>query len=252
MISKNQIKEVCALHSKKNREERNQFISEGVKIVEEILLHDPQIIKELFVTNEYILRSSQLITKKKVPYTVVTPDELKRISTLASPNMVLAVCNYLEVNLTNFDFTSNFSIYLDQIRDPGNLGTVLRMADWFGIPEIFCSPDSTDVYNPKVIQSAMGAFLRVKVNYIDLGELLFSKKIPVYGAVMSGQNLYDQPLKNGLIVIGNESNGISANNLSLVTQPITIPAAKQNKTESLNAAVAAAIICSEFFRQLKQ
>lgn len=250
MISKNQIKEVSSLHLKKFREEHKLFIAEGVKIVEEILLSDSELIKELFVTNDYILRNSDLVTDKKVNYTVVSEDELKKISTQTSPNGVLAVCYYFEGEKTDFDFNKNFSIYLDDIRDPGNLGTILRMADWFGLKEIFCSPTSTDIYNPKTIQSAMGAFLRVKVNYVDLKDLLSGKTIPVYGAVMNGDNLYNQKLKNGLIVIGNESNGIHENNLSFITDPITIPSASSNKTESLNAAMATSIICSEFFRQL--
>lgn len=252
MISKNQIKEVSALHIKKIRDERKLFISEGVKIVEEILLNHHHIIKELYVTNDYILRHSDSVINKKVTYTVVTPEELKKISVQTTPNMVLAVCNYFEEKRTVFDFKTNFSVYLDEIRDPGNLGTILRMADWFGIEEIFCSPNSTDIYNPKVIQASMGAFLRVKVNYTNLAELLAGKSFPVYGAVMSGENLYRQSLSNGLIVIGNESNGISENCLNLISHPITIPEASGNKTESLNAAMATSIICSEFFRQLKQ
>jgi TrmH family RNA methyltransferase len=249
MISKNQIKQVTALHLKKIREEQKLFIAEGIKIVEEILMYQPGLIKELFATNDFILRYSDLLTGKKINYNVITESELKKISIQSSPNGVLAVCSYFNYQITTFDFSKRFSIYLDDIRDPGNLGTILRMADWFGMNEIFCSPNSTEVYNSKTIQAAMGAFLRVKVNYVELKEVLSKKAIPVYGAVMNGQSIYRETLKNGLIVIGNESKGIREINLPLITNPITIPAASSNQTESLNAAIATSIICAEFFRQ---
>ncbi len=257
MISKNQIKEVNALHLKKFRDEDNLFIAEGVKIIEEIILQNPKLIKELFVTNDYILRYSNLVTDKKINYHLISDDELKKISSQTNPNGALAVCYYFgnndfEDSAAEFNFEEKFSFYLDDIRDPGNLGTIIRMADWFGIKEIFCSPNSTDIYNNKTIQASMGAFLRVKINYCELKEVISKSNFPVYGAVINGANIYQQALKNGLIVIGNESNGIAENNLSLITHPITIPAAANNKTESLNAAMATAIICSEFFRQLEQ
>lgn len=151
----------------------------------------------------------------------------------------------------SFDFKNNFSFYLDDIRDPGNLGTILRIADWFGINEIYASESSTEIYNQKVIQSAMGAFLRVRVHYILLDEVLNNIQCPVYGAVLNGKNIYKETLQNGLIIIGNEANGINKNNLSKITHPLTIPAATTNHTESLNAAMAASIISAEFFRQLK-
>ena len=251
MISKNQIKEVNALHLKKFRDEHNLFIAEGVKIIEEIILQCPQLIKELFVTNDYILRNSNLVTGKKINYALVSDEELKKISAQTKPNGALAVCTYFETEKSEFDLNENFSLYLDDVRDPGNLGTIIRMADWFGIKEIFCSLASTEIYNPKTIQASMGAFLRVKINYVELKDIAKENSFPVYGAVMSGENLYRQKLKNGLIIIGNESNGISKNNVNLITHPITIPASENNKTESLNAAMAAAIICGEFFKQLK-
>ena len=161
-----------------------------------------------------------------------------------------SVCHYFADAKPQIDFTKHFSFYLDDIRDPGNLGTILRMADWFGVDEIFCSKQSTDVYNPKTIQAAMGSFLRVKVHYCDMYEIADIKNIPVYGAVLEGENIYKTKLQNGLIIIGNESNGISKLNKERITHPLTIPAAETSNTESLNAAMATAIICSEFFRQL--
>lgn len=249
MISKNQIKQVNALHIKKFRDEQNLFIAEGVKIVNEILESHPKIIHQLFVTEEYLKGHYLALRKHNLSCTTVTEDELKKISLQAQPNKALAVCKYFVHEAPGIDLAKQFSFYLDDIRDPGNLGTILRMADWFGIKEIFCSKQSTELYNPKTIQSSMGAFLRVKVHYTDIKDVISNKKIPVYGALLHGENIYTQPLGNGLIVIGNEANGIAKENLSLITHPITIPAAESNKSESLNAAMATAIICSEFFRR---
>jgi RNA methyltransferase, TrmH family len=249
MISKNQIKEVNALHLKKFRDEENLFIAEGVKIVNEILESHPKSIHQLFVTEEYLKAHYLALRKHNLSCTTVTEDELKKISLQTQPNKALAVCKYFDHGKPGIDLAKQFSFYLDDIRDPGNLGTILRMADWFGISEIFCSKQSTELYNPKTIQASMGAFLRVKLYYGDIKEVIADKKIPVYGAVLNGENIYSQKLQNGLIIIGNEANGIAKENLSLITHPITIPAAATNKSESLNAAMATAIICSEFFRR---
>lgn len=251
MISKNQIKQVKALHLKKFRDEENMFIAEGIKVVNEIITTNPEIIHQLFVTESYLQGNSNALLNTKVDYITISEEDLKKISTQAQPNNALAVCNYFEENEPEIDFNKQFSFYLDDIRDPGNLGTILRMADWFGIEEVFCSKQSTDVYNPKTIQSAMGSFLRVKVVYCDLKDLIDGKKFPVYGAVLDGENIYKSELQNGLIIIGNEANGISEQNFKYISNTITIPAAESSTTESLNAAMATAIICSEFFKQLK-
>lgn len=250
MISKNQIKHLKALHLKKFRDEEKCFIAEGVKSVEEIVLQRPDLIKELYCTSEFVGHYTRILHENKIAYVVVSNEELKKISALTTPNQALAVCHYLEASTTLGNISASFSLYLDDIRDPGNLGTILRIADWFGAAQVFCSPGSTDLYNPKTIQSAMGAFLRVKVSYISLGELVDRQRLPVYGAVLDGKNLYSEKLSPGLIVIGNEANGISSENLKRITHPVTIPAHEANQTESLNAAMATAIICSEFFRQL--
>ncbi len=249
MISKNQIKLVKALHLKKYRDENGLFIAEGIKIINEIISTQPKLIDHLFVTESYLKGNSNTLLNAKVEYVTITEDDLKKISMQSQPNNVLAVCNYFNGEKSFTDLNKTFSFYLDDIRDPGNLGTILRMADWFGVKEIFCSKQSTDLYNPKTIQSAMGAFLRVKVHYCDLKDLIGKVKFPVYGAVLTGENIYDQKLKNGLVIIGNEANGISKQNLQYITHPISIPAAASSNTESLNAAMATAIICSEFFRR---
>lgn len=248
MISKNQIKQVKSLHLKKFRDEEKLFIAEGIKVINEIINTNPEIIHQLFVTESYLQGDSNVLLNSKVEYITISDEDLKKISTQSQPNNALAVCYYFEDTAPETDLTKQFSFYLDDIRDPGNLGTILRLVDWYGIEEIFCSKQSTDIYNPKTIQSAMGSFLRVKVHYCDLYEIA-KKDILVYGAVLEGENIYKTELKNGLIIIGNESNGINEKNYKFITDPITIPSAVNSTTESLNAAMATAIICSEFFRQ---
>ena len=252
MLSKNQIKELQSLQLKKFRDQHRLFIAEGVKTVSEILKHRASSIKELLATTDFIDNHRQKINEYSITVNEISEIELKKISLQNSPNKAMAVCNYFDEGEGAFDFKNNFSVYLDDLRDPGNLGTIIRLAGWFGIDTIFCSANSCDFYNPKVIQSTMAAFLRVKVRYISLQELIRQQNIKhIYGAVLNGENIYKTEIKNGLIVIGNEANGISEENLKLISNPVTIPASKENETESLNAAMAASILVSEFFRQLK-
>jgi len=251
MISKNQIKQLKSLHQKKFRDEEKLFIAEGIKTTDEIIENHAAVVNELFITDDYLQTRSSLLLKNKINYTLVTEQELEKISTLTTPNSSLAVCHYFGRPSAQFDFSTQYSLYLDDIRDPGNMGTILRIADWFGIPHIFCSPQTTDLYNPKTIQASMGAFLRVKVSYLELNELLRDQPVNVYGTLLTGKNIYKERLENGLIIIGNESAGINEKHLNTITHPVTIPAAHTNHTESLNAAMATAIVCSEFFRQLK-
>lgn len=250
MLSKNQIKEIQSLQLKKFRDARRLFISEGVKTVSEIINLRPDLLKEIYATPDFIENHQSQI--KSLNVTEITEADLKKISLQNTPNNVLAVCHYFGDHKTEFDFKNNFSFYLDDVRDPGNLGTIIRLCGWFGIDTIFCSPSSCDFYNPKVIQSTMGAFLSVKVLYVSLAELTEQRSVKsIYGAVLNGENLYQEKLVNGLIVIGNEANGISDENLKYVTNAITIPSSQGNNLESLNAAMATSIIASEFFRQLK-
>jgi RNA methyltransferase, TrmH family len=249
MLSKNHIKEIQYLHLKKHRDSLKLFLVEGVKTVNEVLATQPKIIKHLYCTKEF--------NRKYLPEFLVercetiTNEELMKISLQKNPNQVLCVCRYLKSPIVDFNFNQNFSLYLDDIRDPGNFGTIIRLANWYGIKKIYASPSSCDLYNPKVIQSSMGAFLRVEIVYIDLKELTNVNKINhIYGAVLNGETLYNSNLQNGLIVIGNEANGINESNLKLISHPITIPAANAREMESLNAAIAASIITSEFYRQV--
>lgn len=253
MISKNQIKQIQALHQKKYRDQNSLFLVEGIKTVRELIESGPELIRDVFATAEFISDVSQELKKFNIKVCEVSDRELEQISSLSSPNKALAVCNYIESSDVHFDFKNNFSLYLDDIRDPGNFGTIIRLADWYGISAIFCSKTSCDLYNPKVIQATMGAFLRVTVIYDDLQKIIEEHNVKnIYGAVLNGKNIYKEKVDKGLIVIGNEANGISETNLRFISHPLTIPSHHENGSESLNAAMACGIITSEFFRQLAQ
>ena len=251
MISKNQIKQIQTLHLKKNRDAHKLFLAEGINTVKELIKKKSNCIKELYLTESFLASNLESIQSNKITHYIISESELKKISLQISPNNVLAICNYLERTDTKLNFESGFSLYLDDIRDPGNFGTIIRLADWYGISLIYCSPDSCDFYNPKVIQASMGAFLRVNVLHSTLANVIKNSNVKnVYGAVLNGQNIYKEKLSNGIIVIGNEANGISKENLNLITHPISIPSHPESDAESLNAAMASSIIVSEFYRQL--
>ena len=251
MISKNQIKYIQSLHSKKNREQENIFVIEGIKVVLEFLTDASFEIKAIYATIDFIEANKHIIKKSNIVINEITDEELKKISLQTNPNQVLALIEFKKQNLNIELLNTSITLYLDDIRDPGNLGTIIRIADWFGIKQVICSPTTTELYNPKTLQSSMGAILRVNVVYLEFDQLLpHLKEILLYGAVLDGENIYRATLKNGVIVIGNEANGISEQLLKQITHPITIPAAPNNGSESLNAANACGIICSEFFRQL--
>lgn len=248
MISKSQIKHIKSLHSKKHRELENCFIAEGVKTVLEIIQQHASIINSVYGTQEFYNQHQQLLKEKAIPFTLVTLKELEQISILTTPNEVMAICRIIKSDSIQFNFTTHFSFYLDDIRDPGNLGTIIRICSWFGITDLFCSPTTVEVYNPKCIQSSMGSFLRVNVHYIHLKDLLQKNNIKnVYSTELKGNSIYNEKLKNGLIIIGNEANGINPENIKFATTRLTIPSSLGN-TESLNAAIATSIIASEFYR----
>lgn len=249
MISKNHIKFIHSLQSKKQREKHNLFVGEGVKIATEFLNSDIKI-RSIIATKD-LLR--QISYHGEAEIIEISETELKKISGLATPNKALIVAEIPEHDIKKEDFSSRLSVVLDNIQDPGNLGTIIRIADWFGIKNIVCSENSADAFNPKVVQATMGSIARVKVHYTDLGELLKNSKLKtrVYGAVLEGKNIYKESLdRNGLIVLGNESRGISAKLLPYISDKIAIPSFSADKShaESLNVAIAAAIICSEFKR----
>ncbi|MCK5824350.1 MAG: RNA methyltransferase [Ichthyobacteriaceae bacterium] len=244
MISKNQLKLIQGLNQKKSRNKHNLFIAEGVKVVSE-LLNSNLNLHSVYVLTEFYTKLNNINSDK---INIITELELKKISNLKAPNQVLALFNIPKTD----DKISNDGLILalDDIRDPGNLGTIIRLADWFGVKSVLCSSNTVDVFNPKVIMATMGSISRVSVEYCDLYQRLKDINKPIYGAFLEGDNIYKtQTTTNSVIVIGNESNGISEEISELITNKITIPQfGEAQETESLNAAIATSILLSEFRR----
>ncbi len=249
MISKNQIKDITALQQKKFRKELNLFIVEGPKVVDEFL-HSELKITEIYGLQNWVNKNILLLKNKNCTYFTVTDAELNRISALQTPNEVLAVCQqpiYLEKNI---DKGADVFLYLDNIADPGNMGTIIRMTEWFGVKQIFCSDNCAEIFNPKVVQSTMGSLARINFYTISLANLCKLLNVKPYGATLIGENIYTTSFPDKcMLVIGSESHGISNENIKLLSKQITIPQAKGGTAESLNAAVATSIILSEVFRQ---
>ncbi|CAM3946706.1 RNA methyltransferase [Flavobacterium branchiophilum] len=241
MISKNQMKLIVSLHQKKFRQLHQMFIVEGEKSIIEFLNSHFKAV-HLFVTEP--LFETQSIIKP----TMISDADLKKISTLATPNNCLAVFQIPNNQSIN---TTGLLVALDDIRDPGNLGTIIRLCDWFGIETLICSTNTVEVYNPKVVQATMGSLTRVNVQYTDLEAFIQKYKAPVFGTFMEGASIYQMDLPHsGLIIMGNEANGISTSIAKWVTQKMSIPRFGQlQKTESLNVATASAIVLSEFKRK---
>ena len=240
MVSKNQIKRITSLLQKKYRKQEQLFFVEGVKGVQELLDSNFELV-ELFTTN------NELFSVDKSKVYAITESELQKISALTTPNTCLALFKIPAA--VSFE-EKGLLVALDDVRDPGNLGTIIRLCDWFGIKTLFCSEESVDVYNPKVVQATMGSISRVNVVYGNLEQLLTTTKLPVFGTFMDGKNIYKETLPNeGIIVMGNEANGISPSVEKLVSERIAIPRfGDLQATESLNVATATAIILSEFKR----
>lgn len=245
-LSKNAIKYIRSLHLKKFRQKYNNFVVEGDKIVREILQSN-FTIEGVYAVESWIETHADQIALSQAPIFKVSITELERISALKTPNQVLAVAKQVEQVIHPNEIAKNWSLYLDGIQDPGNLGTILRIADWFGIPQVFCSPNTVEIYNPKVIQASMGAFMRVSYLVTDLQQL---KKgftdLLIYGAVMQGDNLFEESLPSkGILVFGNEGNGISPECLKLMDKGLTIPKGKHGRAESLNVSIAAGIFVAQ-------
>ena len=240
MLTKNGIKIITSLGSKKYRQKYNLFVVEGVKNVKEVLKSSIKV-KEIYCTNENLWKNERVKTIS------ISDQDLKKISFLANPNEVLAVCELPEQS--NFVVENGLILMLDSINDPGNLGTIIRLADWFGIKQIICSKETVDLYNPKVVMSTMGSFSRVEVIYTDLLEVLENYTNPILGTFMDGESIYNYQFPaDCLIVMGNEANGISPEVQAKITSKISIPAIG-NQTESLNVAMATSITLGEFFSQ---
>lgn len=250
MLSKARIKLIQSLLVKKNRKALQLFVVEGKKQVAE-LLQSSFHIQSLVATAAFLAEYAQDI-KNHTEITMVSEDELQKASFQQQPQEALAIVKIphqpFEINHLNQQFT----IMLDGIQDPGNLGTIIRIADWYGIKQVVCSLDCVDVYNPKTIQATMGSFLRVTTHYQHLPDVLTANTLPLYAAVMDGQNLHHTAFsQEGILLIGNEGKGITEHLLQFKHQPITIP--KFGGAESLNAGVATAIICDAWVRtSLKQ
>lgn len=248
MISKNQIKYIHSLETKKGRNKENAFVAEGPKVVADLMAFmQPQMI----VATEEWYRANPTVSNGNGCF-VVTEDELRKVSFLQHPQQVLAVFP-IKDKQKEAVVEKKLYLALDGVQDPGNLGTIIRIADWFGITRIFCSRDTADVYNPKVIQATMGSVARVDVVYVDLAELFGSlpEGYPVYGTFLDGEDIYKKTLtSHGIIVMGNEGKGISPAIGELVNNRLLIPNFPKGRdtADSLNVAIATAITCSEFRR----
>ena len=238
MLSKKQIKLITSLKHKKYRQEHQLFVVEGLKTINELLMSSLNLV-QLFSTIPFNI-DAKLETR-------ITENELNKMSFLKSPNKALAIFKTPPVCDIDYD---NLIVALDSINDPGNLGTIIRLCDWFGIKDLVCSKTTVDCYNPKVVQATMGSITRVNVTYTELDSFLDNTSNTVFGAFMDGSNVYNSQLnKKGILVLGNEANGISEVIGKKITNKITIPRfGELQETESLNVASAAAILINEFKR----
>ncbi len=251
MVSKNLIKLIRSLELKKHRKESGLFVAEGEKIVFDLLAAGMECVK-LIATSRHI---SSLPRLEGVEVIEAREEELKKASFLRTPQGFLALFKQRKGVCDCSVAKRELTLALDDVQDPGNLGTIIRIADWFGIENVFCSIGTVDVYNPKTVQATMGALARVNVHYADLPELLSSAQregIPVYGTFLCGDNIYEHRLSPaGIIVMGNEGNGIGAECEKFIGEKILIPNYPQGRetSESLNVSTATAIVCSEFRRR---
>lgn len=249
MLSKNKIKLITSLTQKKFRDETNLFVAEGTKLVADLSVGFSCVT--LVATAQWFSQNPAIPADERIEATEL---ELQKISNQKSPQGVLAVFRKPEYQADIADLSGKLCLALDDVQDPGNLGTIIRIADWFGIHHIFCSRHSADAFSPKTVQATMGALARVRVYTVDLPEFLNSilGKLPVYGTFMDGENIYNKTLsQHGMIVMGNEGNGISPEIERLVTDKLLIPnyPAGQPTSESLNVGVATALVCGEFRRR---
>lgn len=236
-ISKNKIKFIKSLHQKKFRDIEKLFLVEGDKIINEIISNQPELLNEIYCTEQSELKHQLRIN--------ITTNDLKQISTLKNPSKSIAIVKYLPIHKSQ---EKSLILVLDDIQDPGNMGTIIRLADWYGIKELVCSENTVDCFNPKVVQATMGALFRVSITYTNIEEYIKNSNKVVYGTLLEGKNIYTQNLntENSILIIGNEGHGISKKIITLINEPITIP--KKGLSESLNASVATGIVLSEFFR----
>lgn len=247
-LSKNKIKYIQSLKQKKYREEHNTFVAEGSKLIADLIPHLPC---QLLVVTERL--RNDIPTDKAEETIIASHAAMRKASHLSTPPDALAIFYQPKHNLAAVDFTQKLSLVLDEVQDPGNLGTIIRIADWFGIENIICSHNTVDLYNTKTVQATMGALVGVNVHYTDIIDFLtIYTQLPIYGTFLEGKNIYTKALQpNGFIVMGNEGRGISSEIENVITDRLYIPnfSTKNSTTESLNVAVATAVVCSEFRRR---
>lgn len=250
MLSKNKIKHIHSLELKKNRNNEQVFVAEGNKLVSDMLPHYacPLLIaKPCWMATQGDIKADELI--------VADDEDIRKASFLKNPQDVLAVFKIPSWKIEEINPQDDLILMLDGIQDPGNLGTIVRLADWFGIEHVVCSQDTVDVFNPKVVQSTMGALAHVKVHYTDIATYLEQQKernTPIYGTFLEGEDIYEKDLSgNGIIIMGNEGNGIRNELKEMINEKLYIPNYPQGRdtAESLNVAVATAVICAEFRRR---
>ena len=238
MISKNQIKFIKSLSLKKNRVKAQLFIAEGEKIVNELLNSNFEI-EHIYATKQF----SGINRCQKSAITLITNDELLRISNLPSPSNVLAIVKFSQ---KESEKSHGIKLVLDEVNDPGNLGTIIRICDWFNVTQIICSKGTVDCYNPKVVQSAMGSLFRIDIKYFNLTTYLANVDTPVYGAYMNGADVKEQEIPKQLhLIMGNEANGISESISKYITNKVSVKNIGNN-AESLNVAIATSILLHEF------
>lgn len=243
MLSKNEAKDIQSLRHKKFRDETQLFVAEGPKIVEELLTIAPKQFRKIYAKEEWLRSVSSLI--KEVQHETINDIELEKISQLQAPNQVVAVLNQFATSKPAFSKT--LSLYLDAIQDPGNFGTIIRIADWFGIKDIVCGEGCADLYNAKVVQSTMASIARVNVFYDQEAQWLAKQPGDKYAAALDGESLYKtEAVNGGILIIGNESKGIQPSIMQMATKRITIP--RIGEAESLNAGVATGIVLSHLLK----
>lgn len=247
-LSKNKIKYIQSLKQKKYRNQHNSFVAEGSKLILDLM---PHLSCQLLVIDEDIEHDMLNIEAEET--IIANSAEIKRASHLATPPDAIAVFYQLQHNLSDIDLTHKLTLMLDGVQDPGNLGTIIRIADWFGIDNIVCSTDTVDAYNTKTVQATMGALSRVNIHYANIADIITKHpNSAIYGTFLNGENIYTETLKTeGFIVMGSEGKGIRPEIEKLVTHRLYIPSFSTNSTtsESLNVAVATAVVCSEFKRR---
>ncbi|MGL4993867.1 MAG: RNA methyltransferase [Bacteroidales bacterium] len=248
-ITKNRIKYIQSLVKKRERDASGCFLAEGNRLVNDLLEYcQCQILittQEIYDTITPPVNSPEIF--------ILDQQSIDKISTQKSAQQMIAVFKQKEHSLSAETLKGKLTLALDTVQDPGNLGTIVRIADWFGIENVICSPNCADIYNPKTVNSTMGALARVKVHYTDLLELLPKCEMPIYGTLLDGENIYKQELTSeGIIIMGNEGNGISPEIQQIITHKILIPGYPQERPicESLNVGVATSLVCGEFRRRM--